>query len=195
MATRRPASASTAAWMGTPYAVLPQRRIAARTVCSNWPSWVGGAICTTSYGNNRLGQPRKAAQAFRTGSAPWRSLGSMNARTPLLPAAAALALAACASAPEQEPPPAPVPVNLTKVYFYPMQGQTAGQQDRDRYDCHVWAVDQTGFDPTRHPAPREVRAAVVPSPSPADAVATGAAVGAVIGAVAAGPGDAAAGAL
>ena len=32
---------------------------------------------------------------------------------------------------------------------YPAKGQTAEQQDRDRYECHRWAVQQTGFDPSK----------------------------------------------
>jgi hypothetical protein len=41
-------------------------------------------------------------------------------------------------------PPAPA-----DVFMYPRAGQTPEQQDRDRYECHRWAADQTGFDPTR----------------------------------------------
>jgi hypothetical protein len=33
--------------------------------------------------------------------------------------------------------------------MYPRSGQSAEQQARDRYECHRWAADQTGFDPTR----------------------------------------------
>jgi hypothetical protein len=35
------------------------------------------------------------------------------------------------------------------LYVYPSRGQSQEQQDRDRYECHNWAVSQTGFDPTR----------------------------------------------
>ncbi len=35
------------------------------------------------------------------------------------------------------------------VYLYPRNGQTAQQTSTDRYECHSWAVGQTGFDPTR----------------------------------------------
>lgn len=35
----------------------------------------------------------------------------------------------------------------TQVYAYPKQGQSEQQADRDRYDCHLWAVEQSGFDP------------------------------------------------
>lgn len=35
------------------------------------------------------------------------------------------------------------------VYLYPRNGQSEAQQQNDRYECHSWAVNQTGFDPTR----------------------------------------------
>lgn len=40
------------------------------------------------------------------------------------------------------------PVN-TELFAYPTKGQTAEQQSKDRYECHRWAADQTGFDPTQ----------------------------------------------
>jgi len=38
---------------------------------------------------------------------------------------------------------------LTDLFMYPKGGQTTDQQARDRYECHRWAADQTGFDPTQ----------------------------------------------
>jgi len=35
------------------------------------------------------------------------------------------------------------------LYVYPKNGQSDEQTSNDRYECHKWAVDQTGFDPTR----------------------------------------------
>jgi hypothetical protein len=35
------------------------------------------------------------------------------------------------------------------VYVYPRNGQNDQQTAFDRYECHGWAVSQTGFDPTR----------------------------------------------
>jgi hypothetical protein len=35
------------------------------------------------------------------------------------------------------------------VYLYPRNGQSDQQMSNDRYECHAWAVGQTGFDPTR----------------------------------------------
>jgi hypothetical protein len=35
------------------------------------------------------------------------------------------------------------------LLVYPAKGQSQTQQDKDRYECHTWAVKQTGFDPSR----------------------------------------------
>lgn len=40
-----------------------------------------------------------------------------------------------------------VPVNQ-KLYIYPRNGQSADTQASDEYECHRWAVTQSGFDPT-----------------------------------------------
>jgi hypothetical protein len=36
-----------------------------------------------------------------------------------------------------------------KIFVYPRQGQSEEQQAKDRYECHSWAVGQTGYDPTK----------------------------------------------
>jgi hypothetical protein len=41
----------------------------------------------------------------------------------------------------EAPPPA------DQMFIYPRLGQSEKQQADDRYDCHRWAVGQTGFDP------------------------------------------------
>jgi hypothetical protein len=33
------------------------------------------------------------------------------------------------------------------IYAYPRNGQSGEQQQRDKFECHQWAVQQTGFDP------------------------------------------------
>jgi len=43
---------------------------------------------------------------------------------------------------------APAPAG-EDFFLYPNNGQSAEQQSRDRYECHRWAVSQTGFDPTQ----------------------------------------------
>jgi hypothetical protein len=40
------------------------------------------------------------------------------------------------------------PAPAQNVFVYPNKGQSAEQMAKDRYECHVWAVNQTGFDPT-----------------------------------------------
>lgn len=35
------------------------------------------------------------------------------------------------------------------LYVYPKNGQSAEQQASDRYECHRWAINETGFDPTQ----------------------------------------------
>jgi Family of unknown function (DUF6515) len=53
------------------------------------------------------------------------------------------------------PPPAPPPGNIAQgpdqLFIYPRQGQGEQQQATDRYECHRWAVSQTGYDPTLAP--------------------------------------------
>jgi hypothetical protein len=63
------------------------------------------------------------------------------------------------------------------LYIYPNKGQSPEQQSRDRYDCHLWAVQQTGFDPTR------AQASAPPPAHPQGGVFKGAARGAAAGAV------------
>ena len=43
---------------------------------------------------------------------------------------------------EDLPPPADAHI------VYPRQGQTAERQASDEYECHRWATQQTGFDPS-----------------------------------------------
>ncbi|HDS1737148.1 MULTISPECIES: DUF6515 family protein [Pseudomonas] len=52
-------------------------------------------------------------------------------------------------------PPTTAPIQAPQatagydVIAYPAYGQTPQQQDQDRYQCHRWAVEQTGFDPAQ----------------------------------------------
>jgi hypothetical protein len=36
-----------------------------------------------------------------------------------------------------------------KIFVYPKEGQSLELQATDRYECHGWAKEQTGFDPTQ----------------------------------------------
>jgi len=62
---------------------------------------------------------------------------------------------------------------------YPAKGQSPEQMNRDRYECHSWAVQQSGFDPTQ----AQVANQSPNGPSPIGGAARGAAVGAVGGAI------------
>lgn len=117
-------------------------------------------------------------------------------RIPLL--AALLMLGACVvhgPAASAGPEPEEVEPPSTQVYFYPKAGQSQEQQDRDRYECYLWAVDQTGFDPSNPKLAPHQRVNVVPRPPAGRATAAGAVSGAVIGAAVSRPGNKAGGAV
>lgn len=42
-----------------------------------------------------------------------------------------------------------------KMYVYPSGGQSEAQLTEDKYQCHVWAADQSGYDPTNGAGKRE----------------------------------------
>ena len=81
--------------------------------------------------------------------------------------------------------------------MYPTAGQSPEQLDRDRYECHTWAVKQSGFDPSQggsQVAPHQ-QVQVVGMPPPGTDVVAGAATGAVLGAAVSRPRDAGGGAI
>lgn len=87
------------------------------------------------------------------------------------------------------------------LYVYPAQGQSEDQLKRDKYECHEWAVEQTGVDPLDQRSVDAAAAAYNQDGPPEKkhkgtkrilgGAAGGAAAGAVIGAIA---GDAGTGA-
>lgn len=109
---------------------------------------------------------------------------------------ATLFFAACESPPPPSavPPPVATPPS-TEVYFYPTKGQSKAQQERDRYECYLWAKEQTGFDPSAPNLAPHQRVRVVPTRPPGEDVKAGAITGAVMGAVIARPGEEAEGAV
>jgi hypothetical protein len=81
------------------------------------------------------------------------------------------------------------------IYVYPSKGQTEKQLDRDRYECHNWAVAQSHYNPSdSHLAPHQ-QVRVVEMPPPGRDTAVGAVTGAVIGGSVAGPRDSGEGAV
>jgi hypothetical protein len=110
--------------------------------------------------------------------------------------ATALAASGCISQPEPEIEAAPPVPPVSTVYFYPGRGQSAQQQDRDKYECNRWAVKQTGFDPSAPHVPPHLRVATVEEANAAaTGITVGAATGALIGAAMFRPWEAGAGAL
>jgi hypothetical protein len=69
-------------------------------------------------------------------------------------------------------------------FVYPAKGQTPEQQKKDEGECHVWAAQQSNYDPA-NPPPQAAPAkpATTPSGSAPGAGARGAARGAVVGEV------------
>jgi len=110
----------------------------------------------------------------------------------------ALSVGGCVSAPpERRVVSESVQVQLppTQVFFYPNSGQSPEQQNRDRYECYLWAVKKTGFDPSQPQVASHMRVDVVPMPAPGYDTAAGAVTGAVLGAAVSRPRDTAEGAV
>lgn len=40
------------------------------------------------------------------------------------------------------------PATVPPVFTYPTEGQGEEQQAKDRFECHTWAVGESGFDPS-----------------------------------------------
>jgi len=117
----------------------------------------------------------------------------------LVLSSALVMLAGCVEEPPPRPyhvyrQPPPPPPN-TQVYAYPLQNQPPEQQDRDRFECHEWAVQQTNFDPSAPGTPPHDQIRVAAGPPPGTNTAIGAVTGAILGAVIAGPRAGGAGAV
>jgi uncharacterized protein YcfJ len=120
---------------------------------------------------------------------------------------APLIIALCASAaladPGAAPPPEPAApadgpaVAGSEIFVYAARGQSEKQLDRDRYECHNWAVAQSHYNPSDpHLAPhQQIQVVAVPEPPPGRDTVAGAVAGAMIGAAIGSPHDAAQGAV
>ena len=71
----------------------------------------------------------------------------------------------------------------SQLDVYPQQGQSDEQQSKDRFECHNWAVQQSGFDPGNPPpaAPQQSSGGGEVVRGGARGAATGAVVGAITG--------------
>lgn len=90
------------------------------------------------------------------------------------------------------------PLAAQEMIIYPAKGQSAEQQQRDKGECHVWAVGESGFDPSKAQAPpptitRQVaQQPVTGSGARVRGAARGAAVGGAVGAIGGDAGEGAA---
>lgn len=108
-----------------------------------------------------------------------------------LVALAASLLAGCAASPpprERVPRASPPRPPVSELAVYPARGQDAQTLRRDRYECHLWAVRQSGFDPaTMSQRPPTPVPRVEPDPPIGYGTASGAVAGAVVGAAVSNP--------
>jgi hypothetical protein len=68
------------------------------------------------------------------------------------------------------------------IFIYPAKGQSQTQQDKDRYECHLWAVKNSGYDPSK-PQAASNSGPPQPDQSSQHHVLRGAGRGAALGAV------------
>lgn len=102
-----------------------------------------------------------------------------------------------AAAPGEPAPDEGPAIASADIFVYAAHGQSDKQLDRDRYECHNWAVAQTHYNPSDpHLAPhQQIQVVAVPDPPPPHDTVVGAMAGAMIGAAIGGPHDAAQGAV
>ena len=74
-------------------------------------------------------------------------------------------------------------LDLSHLQVTPQRGQSADQARRDRYECHNWAVDQTGEVPISTPALNQDEVNAAKRADRLARIATGAAIGATIGGI------------
>src|SRR5580692_3458893 len=108
-----------------------------------------------------------------------------------VPMAVMVLLSACVTPPPRVVSvPAPPPM---RVFVYPAHGQSPEQTEPDRYECHTWAVQQTGVDPSRADASPYERVVVQPANPPGSGTVAGLIGGAILGGIIGGPRNAGAG--
>jgi hypothetical protein len=73
----------------------------------------------------------------------------------------------------------PCAVTAQELFVYPTKGQSAEQQEKDKFECYGFAKGQTGFDPMALPT---TSTAAPPSEAPQGGVGRGLARGAIGGA-------------
>ena len=74
-------------------------------------------------------------------------------------------------------------------YVYPAKGQSAEQQKKDEYECHQWAIGQTGYDPVKAASTTKTETKTVQTGGQSGGFGRGALGGAAKGALVAGIAD------
>jgi len=98
------------------------------------------------------------------------------------PVAVAVLLAACVAPPPRVVRvPGPRRPRRNEYSSIPQTVTSPEQTERDRYECHVWAVQQTGVDPSRAGANAYERVVVQPAKSPGSGTVAGLIGGAIVG--------------
>lgn len=77
--------------------------------------------------------------------------------------------------------------SAAELMVYPAKGQSAEQTSKDRYECHAWAVQESGADPTTAQPPADEKSGRAGREG-----LRGAATGRAIGSIAGDPGKGAA---
>lgn len=106
---------------------------------------------------------------------------------PMVPVWLGVALLAGCAAPRAHAPSIPAAADTAEVLAYPLQGQGERQIRQDRYECYLWAVRQSGYDPAAETGTVEVETQVVADPPAGTATVAGAVTGAAVGALVTGP--------
>ena len=72
------------------------------------------------------------------------------------------------------------PLRADELSIYPKEGQSAEQQEKDKFECYGWAKNDSGFDPMAPPTATE---APPQQQAPKGGLLRGAARGAALGAI------------
>jgi hypothetical protein len=75
------------------------------------------------------------------------------------------------------------PASAQEQFFYPTKGQSAKQQEQDKFACYQWAKGQTGFDPMAAPTASTPRPQGGGGANPIGGALVGAGGGAALGAI------------
>lgn len=108
-------------------------------------------------------------------------------RVPVWLAAIPLILLAGCATPRASTPTIPPAADTAEVVAYPLHNQSERQIRQDRYECYLWAVRQSGYDPATQTGAVETGAVVVSGPPEGSATVAGTVTGAAVGALVSGP--------